>query len=388
MYRLVATNGDGSGEGIDEAIGFGVRSFDGEVLDEFGVFENQAGAHPHSAYTEFFTTTTIDPTSTPPFRQRHRVVGRRPQGRARQTAAGRRRQPPGRAHLHPGAALPTTADARPRAQSAPPSSGSTAPTGSAPASPPAARPASTTWRSPTARPALLGLQRRPASSRRSTPSVRTGEDYGVDVQAKNAPQTLPIAGVDDHRLGRAGRPQPRRQTLLRLTRRLPLERAAETLLHPADLLHRLRRHPRRAGAHRPHGHGLGGRRGQRQLPLPRQRRHPGRRRGLQPLTYTGPTEPTHRGAADDHGRRRALGPRRRPQNPPERRSDRPRHRPPQRHDRDPARGPGRQPLRRQRPRRLLAGRVRLHLHRPRRHDPHHAGPGRPAPTPPSWRASR
>ena len=79
------------------------------------------------------------------------------------------------------------------------------------ATPPAATtppttPPSTTWRCRSALPALFGFNVF-GSLTMVYGELRTGGDYGIDVTAKNAPETLPVGGVGLHLLGCPRRPQ-------------------------------------------------------------------------------------------------------------------------------------------------------------------------------------
>jgi len=184
-YRLVAVNGDGSRAGLLESVGFGLTAFDGQALDANGDPATQAGSHPFSAGTEFFLTSTLSAQGVEYATEELRDAAVQ--------------IPPGLVG-NPQALAAHCTEAQLVDETCPPESqvGTVIVWSNGPATTPGSP--LPLYRSvfaldpPRGTPAAFGFNVLDSITHVFA-SVRTGEDYGVTVTAKNAPQTLPIAGV-------------------------------------------------------------------------------------------------------------------------------------------------------------------------------------------------
>jgi hypothetical protein len=190
-FRLLATSSAGSIAGLARGVGLAITGFDGEVLDELGNPATQAGSHPHTAGTEFFLSTVVSQNGEEvPTEQLQDAVVKLPPGL-----------------LGNPQVVPTCTQAQLQIGSGAGDTGcpdesqvgvvDIVGTGFFPISPTGVYRMETpsgTEASPIGTPALFGFL---ASGVRVMvyAKLRTGEDYGVTVISKNAPQTIPVSGA-------------------------------------------------------------------------------------------------------------------------------------------------------------------------------------------------
>jgi hypothetical protein len=190
-FRLLATSAAGTSAGLTRAVGLAITSFDGEVLKSNGDPATQAGSHPHTAGTEFSLSTVPTPDGKDlPTQQLQDAIVKLPPGLLGnpQVVPTCTQAQLGQVQGNGGTGCPEASQVGVVDIVGTDSFG-ISPTGVYRMETP-----SGTEATPIGTPALFGFNAEGVSVMVYA-KLRSGEDYGITVISKNAPQTIPVTGA-------------------------------------------------------------------------------------------------------------------------------------------------------------------------------------------------